>query len=319
MRKFLTGFLIFLLIAAGVAYFLYPTVSDQISQRRDEEVMKAYREKTAAMTAEKKAELFEEARAYNAELESIRIEDVFSGGVPRTTRDYQNRLNVHSGVIGELVIPEISVSLPVYHQSTETPAGKNLVHVDGSSLPSEEEGGNIVLAGPSVLKAEGILGEIGLTDGRMLEDLDRLKPGDLMILNVLDRTMVFRVNEIQTLSAAGLREMDLTPEEGKENLTVISKRTDRRLLVRTERITVHEARMLLEEDDLATFPESWQNVLLLGCPVMLAGLVILWVIERIKRRSYLLPGEGRQSARRQKKAMEKLENIQTDVNEGKEK
>ena len=44
MRKFLTGFLIFLLIAAGVAYFLYPTVSDQISQRRDEEVMKAYRE-----------------------------------------------------------------------------------------------------------------------------------------------------------------------------------------------------------------------------------------------------------------------------------
>ena len=318
MKRFIAGLLVFLLVAAGIGYLLYPFISDQICQRRDAEIMKVYREKTAGMSSEKKTEMLAEAKAYNDTLEDIRAEDVFSAGVPRTSRDYQNRLNVHSGVIGELVVPRIGISLPVYHLSAETPAQRKFVHVEGSSLPADESVKNIILAGPGVLKAEGVLGDIGLTDDRMLEDLDRLIPGDLMILNVLDRTMVYRVNEIQMLSPAGLLELDLTPKEDEEQLTVISKRTDRRLLVRTDRISIQQARKLLEEEDTVTFPEDWQNVLLLGSPIMLAGLLILWVIERIKRRAYLLPGEGRKAAKREKEAMAKLTDIQTDNNEGKE-
>ena len=309
MKKFLSVLLVFLLVAAGIGYLLYPTVSDQLGRRRDAETMSIYREKTAAMDSGKKSGMFAEAAAYNDSLESVRAEDVFTAGTPRTTRDYQNRMNVHSGVIGELVIPKIGVSLPVYHLSAETPATQKLVHVDGSFLPADGSRESIVLAGPGVLKAQGVLGDIGLTDDRMLEDLDRLVPGDLMILNAADRTFVYRVTESQMLSAAGIGELDLTPGETEKKLTVISRRNDRRLLVQAERITVREARTLLEDEDSASFPENWQNVLLLGSPVMLAGLLILWVIERIRRRSYRIPGEGKTSARREKKAREKLETI----------
>ena len=317
MKKVFAGLFIFLLIAAAAGYFLYPPVSDQLSQLQDEQAMRMYREKTAAMDTAKKEELFAGAREYNEGLEQILIEDVFSAGKPRTTRDYQNRLNVHDGIIAELVIPGIGLSLPVYHQSTETPAGQKLVHVDGSSLPADETGSSIVLAGPGTLKADGVLGDIGLTDGRMLEDLDKLVPGDLMILNVLDRTMVYRVYEVRTLSSAGLTELDLTTTEDTEHLTVISGRNDRRLVVQAERITVHEARGLMEGLDTVSFPQGWANVLLLGSPLILAGLLILLVIERIKRRGYRLPGEGRQSARREKKSLEKLNNLPTEHNEGK--
>ena len=319
MKKFFAGLFIFLLLAAVAGYFLYPMVSDQICQRRDAEIMRDSRRKAAAMNSEKKAELFAAAADYNAALESVHMEDVFSGTAPRTTRDYQNRLNVHSGVIGELVIPKISVFLPVYHQSTETPATRNLVHVDGSSLPAGGAAENIVLAGPGILKADGFLGNIGLTDERMLENLDSLIPGDLVILDVLDRTFVYRVREVQMLSSAGLRELDLTPGEGETRLTLVSRHNDRRLLVQTEQIPIQEARTLLAEEDKATFPESWQNILLLGLPVILAGLLILLLIEKIKGRHYRIPGEGRQTARQKSKAREQIEQTTTDTTEGEEK
>ena len=302
MKRFFTGLLIFLLAAAGIGYLLYPAVSAQICQRRDAGILQAYRERAASMDAGQKTEMF--------------AEDVFTAGIPRTSRDYQNRLNVHSGVIGELVIPRIDAALPVYHLSSETPATRNLVHLDGSSLPADEPGENIVLAGPGVLKAEGFLGDIGLTDDRMLEDIDRLTPGDLLILNVIDRTMVYRVTGIQTLSAAGLKELDLSPGAEAQQLTLISRRNDRRLLVQTERISHREARALLEEEDSASFPADWKSVLFLGSPVILAGLLVLWVIERIRGRAYRLPDEGRQSEKREQKTKEKLETITTENNEG---
>lgn len=318
MKKFLTGLLLFLLAAAIIGYFVYPALSDQLGRRRDAETLAAYREKTAALDDEKKAALFEEARVWNESLEEVHTEDVFAAGIIRTTRDYQNRLNVHDGVIGELVIPSIRLSLPVYHMSTETPAARKLVHVDTSSLPADRTGENIILAGPGILQAEGILGEIGLTDDRMLEDLDSMVPGALIILNVTDRTMVYRVSGIHMLSSAGLKEMNLTPGEGEERLTIISPRQDRRLLVQAERIPVREARTLLAEEDQVSFPENWQNVLFLGCPVMLAGLLVLWVIEKIKGRSYRLPGEGRKAEQREKESMEMLEQITTGTDEGDE-
>ena len=291
MKKFLTVLILLLLTAAVIGYFIYPTISDQLGRRRDAEIMAVYREKTAALDADGKTELFEQAKAWNDSLEQVRTDDVFTAGMIRTSRDYQNRMNVHDGVIGELVIPAIRLSLPIWHLSTETPATRKLVHVNTSSLPADGTGENIILAGPGILQAEGIPGEMGLTDDRMLEDLDGMVPGNLIILNVTDRTMVYRVTGIQMLSAAGLKEMDLTPGEGEERLTIISPRKDRRLMVQAERIPVREARTLLAEEDRATFPENWKNVLFLGCPVMIAGRLVLLIIELIRGRVYRMPGE----------------------------
>lgn len=306
MKKLLTGLLLFLVAAAVIGYFVYPTVSDQLGRRRDAEILKVYREKTALLDADGKAELFEQAKTWNDSLEQVRTDDVFTAGTIRTTRDYQNRMNVHDGVIGELVIPEIRLSLPIWHQSVETPATRKLVHVETSSLPADGTGENIILAGPGILKAEGILGDMGLTDERMLEDMDSMVPGTLIILNITDRTMVYRVSGIQMLSSAGLKEKALTPDEGEERLTIISPRQDRRLMVQAERIPIREARTLLAEDDEATFPENWKNVLFLGCPVMIAGLLILLVIELIRGRIYRLPGERRLEDADQKEETEEV-------------
>ena len=319
MKKLFAWILAILLLAVVIGHFLYPVLSDQLGRRRDAKIMQGYREKTAAMDKEQREKLFAEAAEWNAGLEEIRMEDIFTAGITRTTRDYQNHMNVHSGVIAGLVIPDIGVSLPVYHLSTETPATVKLVHVDTSSLPADGSRENIVLAGPGVLKAEGIFGDVGLTDDRMLEDLDKLIPGNLVILNVLDRTMVYRVKGVQMLSPAGLKELDLTPGEGDEKLTLISQRKDQRLLVQAERIPIREARTLLAENDQVTFPANWQNVLLLGCPVLLAGLLVLWIIELIRGRFYRLPDEGkREDADQLEKTLETMDQISNEIKEEEE-
>ena len=166
-----------------------------------------------------------------------------------------------------------------------------------------------------MLKAEGFLGDAGLTDDRMLEDLDKLIPGNLVILNVLDRTMVYRVRGVQMLSSAGLKELDLTPGEGDEKLTLVSQRKDQRLLVQAERIPIREARTILAENDQVTFPANWQNVLLLGCPVLLVGLFVLWIIELIRGRFYRLPGEGKREEPEHEKTLETMELISNEINE----
>lgn len=373
MRKFFAFLFIFLLIAAVVGYLLYPTISDQIAQANDGAVMKAYREKTAQMSSEQIEAMLADADAYNKTLETIQASDPFSAELPRTSRDYQNRLNVHSGVIGELVIPAIGVYLPIYHNSAETPATAKLVHLETSSFPSDQEGTSIILAGPGLMKAEGFLGEIGLTDARMLQDLDRLTAGDLILLNVLDRTMAYRIGEgleekdaILMLTPGGVRELNLlpgteqqaepepepepetqdTPEWLKklnrnskptqtaeatpepepepeltpaqtaetEQLTLLTPWRDQKLLVvRAARIPIVLARNELNATDRATYPEGWKNVLLLGSPVLLLGFLVMFIIERIKRRSYMLPDEGRRSARREKKEKAKLNNLTTET------
>ena len=62
-------------------------------RRRDAEIMAAYRAKTAVLDADGKTELFEQAKAWNDSLEQVRMDDVFTEGTSRTSRDYQNRMN----------------------------------------------------------------------------------------------------------------------------------------------------------------------------------------------------------------------------------
>ena len=314
MRKLAAGILIILLIFAIAGYFLYPVISDQLGRRRDSGIMQDYRAKTAQMSSEQREKLFGEAKAWNESLEEIRVEDVFMKDNQRTTRDYQNHMNVHDGVIAELVIPDIGVTLPVFHQSTETPANLKLVHVNTSSLPGDGSRENIVLAGPGVLRAEGFLSEIGLTDADDSSNDKNRNP------KTEDDTRMETYFLFAMLASAGLGDLDLTPEEGDEKLTLITQRKDQRLLVQTERIPIWEARTLLAETDRVSFPADWQNVLFLGFPVLLAGLLVLWVIEIIKGRAYRLPGEGRKAdqEQREKNVRETIEQIETEISEGEE-
>ena len=298
MKKFFVRLLIFLLVAAGAAWLLYPTVSDQIARWHNDTLMKRYHKAVLDMGSEQVEAMLQKAGSYNAALEPEGIPDVFSQERRRTSQGYQETMNVTDGVIGELVIPGIGVRLPIWHSGSGFSAHDRLVHVEESPLPAEQDGTNVVLAGPGIQKADGVLGDLALTDARMLEDLDRVIPEDLIYLNILDRTVIFRVEGVQTLAPEGLSSLETAGEEGSQLLTIISEHKGRRLVVRARRITAGEIRDRLVESDRAEMPSDVVHILLLGIPVLLAGFLIMWIIEKFKKRSYRLPTEQKKRRRK---------------------
>ena len=289
MKKFLIFLLVFLVVAAGLGYLLCPTILDQVARGNNDSLKARYRSKVEEMTADQIDAFLNAAASYNAEMEETSIGDVFSGKAPRSTHSYQHLLNVTDGVIGTLEIPRIGVSLPVYHSGTDRNAEQNLIHVSGSALPADAPGAHVILAGPGIRKADGFLGDIGLTGSRMLQDLDQVVPGDLMMLQVLDRTMVYQVEGVQTLTPEGVAALDNRADEDTEWLTVVTERGDRRLLAQGKRIQISEAAELLEAGDGAKAPSDPVNILALGSPVFLLGLLVILIIERFKRHAYRLP------------------------------
>ena len=315
MKKVFGRLLIFLLVAVAAAWLLYPVVSDQIARHRNAEIMKAYHTAVRAKTAEEIEEAIEETGYYNSGLETQGIPDVFAGRL-KVSAEYRARMNVCDGVIGELKIPGINVYLPIYHSGAEL-ATEKLIHVAGSALPADQDGTHIVLAGPGIRKAAGFLGSLRLTDARMLEDLDRVVPNDLVFLEVLDRTMIFRVEGVQTLSADGLAGTDISGEAGSQLLTLITEKSGHALLVRARRVQAVDAREQLIAEDRADVPSDLVNVLFMGIPVFTLGLLIIGVIERFKKRSYRLPTE--QKKRKRKTDPDDFpDDEETDEAEGKE-
>ena len=290
MKKFILWFLILLLLAAGAAWLIYPTGVEQWSAKENAELMGRYYSQVHGMPAAEISGMLQAAGAYNAELETEPIGDVFTRKNSRANNRYQNLLKGPEGIIGQLQIPRIGVKLPVYHTSQANSPEKKLIHVAGTSLPAEGAGLHMVLAGPGQQKETDFRGSLGLKGPRMLQEMELVKPGDQMILLVLDRTMVFQVEEVQTLSADGLERLEPPGNPDENWLTVMTEREGgRRLLVQGRQTSIPEETESLTAADRSDMPPDWLNILALGSPVLLLGLFILWVIERFMKRAYRLP------------------------------
>ena len=240
-----------------------------------------------------KTDTADAAAAEEEEENLIRPGDVFTAHAERSSTMYRNLLDFGDGMIGVLEIPSIHVSLPIEHISADTRPDHALVHVEGSSLPGETGSTHTVLAGPRKQKAPGILGDLALTGDRMLEDLDQVTPGNRMMILLANRTLLYEVRGVQTLSPDGLKDWTASRDPDEDRLTLITERDGRRLLVEAVRIPIESATEALKAGDGAKLPADWITILALGCPVMLLALLVMAVIERIKRRAYRLPTEGK--------------------------
>ncbi len=300
MKRVLVKLLILLVVLIGIAWAVYPSISNTAAQGNVSALMDRYHQTVRGMTAEQIEQILQDAAAYNEAQTGEGIPDVFSGQNGKTGRSYQNLMNIREGVIGEMVIPGIGVSLPIYHSGEGAGARERLIHVAGSALPADQDGTHTVLAGPGIQKAAGFLGDLRLTDGRMLEDLERILPKDLIFLNILDRTLIYQVEGVRTLAPEGLAAESMAGEEEAQLLTVLTEQKGRRLLIRARRVEAAAVRDQLIAEDRAEVPADVINILALGIPVLLLGLIVMTVIERFKKRSYRLPTEQKEQKERKK-------------------
>ena len=209
--------------------------------------------------------------------------------------------NDRNGVIGILEIPEVDLILPVYGERTEEHLESGLFYGPGSSLPIGGRGTHSLLAGSGGLDTPEALVDIQQTvrkalpdfklDGpKMLEDMDQLKQGDLFLFTIMGETLSYQVDQIDTAPAG--QTIRLRRDMSSEQMTLVSATRDGgRLVVHGKRIAPNENEEELLYEDTASEPPYWVNILTLAAPVMLFGLLVMFIVERFKAHRYRLPTE----------------------------
>lgn len=267
-----------LIFAVGAGIFLYPAVSNYLAERNQRKVIRSYR---AAVENQDQGTLdaaWAEAEEYNENLAGDPVHDPFVLGSGYVLPDnYQEVLNVNGdGVMGYIEIPKIGVYLPIYHGTSEETLQKGAGHLEATALPV---GG---LNRHPVISAHR-----GLPSAELFTRLDEMKIGDIFYIHVLDRTLAYQVDQIETIVPEDLA--FLRAEEGKDLVTLLTCTpyavNTHRLLVRGERIPYEEDAGLSETETVVEADHSWFKEYRLAIFLGLAALVILILAVLLGRKA----------------------------------
>ena len=109
----LTNIVLVLIFLAGLSLLLYPTVSDYWNSLHASRAVSEYAEQVNALNQDRYKDLWKQAVDYNRTL----LDRVNSFTLTEEQQEqYEELLNLSgTGIMGYIEIPNINVSLPVYH------------------------------------------------------------------------------------------------------------------------------------------------------------------------------------------------------------
>lgn len=157
--------------------------------------------------------------------------DPFDPDAPKATdKEYVSCLNVNGdGIMGQIVIPKISVNLPVYHGTEGDFMASAVGHVVKTSLPVGGKNTHAVMAAHT-----------GVPSAVLFDNLDRLQEGDYFVLHVLDKDLAYRIYDIETVLPDDTS--SLAVEKGQDLVTLVTCTpygvNSHRLLVHAKRCKV---------------------------------------------------------------------------------
>jgi len=236
MKKHASTIFLILILLIGVSLLLYPTFADWWNSFHQTRAIASYTEEVANIDDDRYAELWSAAREYNLAL--LDRENGFWLSEERK-EEYQSLLNIGgNGIMGYIEIPELKITLPIYHGTDEAVLQIAVGHLDWSSLPVGGSSTHCVLSGHR-----------GLPSARLFTDLDKMVEGDLFLLRVLDEVLTYEVDQILIVEPHEVQ--DLQVIAGKDLCTLVTCTpygiNSHRLLVRGIRMAdreVQESEML---------------------------------------------------------------------------
>ena len=170
-------------------------------------------------------------------------------------------------------IPEIDVSLPVYHGTEEPVLQIAVGHLDWSSLPVGGESTHCVLSGHR-----------GLPSAKLFTNLDKLREGDIFLLRILDEVLTYEVDQILIVEPQEVGALQIV--EGQDYCTLVTCTpygiNTHRLLVRGHRIdNVEEAKTVRVTADAVQI-EPLLMAPIVAIPILLLLLILLLLPKRPK-------------------------------------
>ena len=177
-------------LLAGIALLLYPVVGTYLNERSFNDAVSHYEEAVRTLPDDERERMLAEARAYNDSLRGDLVRDPF---VPNSgyavPGNYDDVLDVDgTGLMGTVSIPSIGLALPVYHGTSDDVLAHGVGHIPQTSLPVGGAGTHAVLTGHT-----------GLPTACLFTDLERLKEGDVFVIEVLGERRAYAVDDVSVV------------------------------------------------------------------------------------------------------------------------
>lgn len=268
MKKHVSNYILVLIFIIGLCVLLYPLVSDYWNSKTQSRAIANYEETLSYMTKENFASFFEAAEAYNEEIRNI---DYPLMNFERAN-GYEELLNVMgTGLMGYIQIERFRLELPVYHGTSSDVLNVAVGHLEGTSLPTGGESTHCVLSAHR-----------GLPSAKLFTDLDKLNLGDTFSMVILDRILVYEVDQILIVEPTDVNALMI--EEGKDYCTLLTCTpygiNTHRMLVRGHRIETAKAqtKVYVQADAYRIDPMVVTPVV--AAPMLLILLIVLLVRHR---------------------------------------
>lgn len=277
-KSFLIQVLCLLGMTIGLSVMGYPVVSDLWNKYRNDQIADEYENNVKDLDQSLVQKMWADAKAYNDQHTVNFVKDIFHDSEDYVlSHPYDELLNpVGDNVMGYIEIPKINIRLAIYHGIGEDVLSKGIGHVEGTSLPIGGAGTHTVLSGHR-----------GLPSAKLFTDLDQLEEGDLIYLHVLDKTMVYRVDQINTVLPEDTSKLAIEPENDLITLITCTPYgvNSHRLLVRGHRVdpTPIEQKKITPIEQVYNMPIK-EKALVIGLFIAPVLLIVIVVKDKKKER-----------------------------------
>ena len=196
--------------------------------------------------------------------------------------EYQSLLDSGDGVMGAIRIPKISVNLPVYHGTSELTLASGAGHLYGSSLPVGGKNTHSV-----------ITGHRGLVEAAMFTRLDEMRVGDYFYLDVMGRTLGYKVDRITEINPDDTSKLKIVPGEDRVTLMTCTPYG-----VNTHRLLVSALRSAIPGEIPAEADAAKDARAIGACiggGILLSGALVVWLCHnpwRVRRHAVWWPKRG---------------------------
>lgn len=279
MRRRLGNILLTLAFVVGIALIAYPSFSDWWNSFHQTRAIAGYTAAVANMDKEEFDRMWAEAEAFN---EYLAKKPNRFNLTPEELATYNSILDVTgTGIMGYIDIPSIKISLPIYHGTDESILQIAIGHIAGTSFPIGGEGTHAAVSGHR-----------GLPSARLFTDIDKLQAGDKFLLQMLDRTLTYEVDQIRIVLPQELQDLEIDPYQDYVTLITCTPYgvNTHRLLVRGHRVDNDNTDATRITADAMRF-EPVIVAPLVAAPILLVLLIILlvstskWNRQRKRHRS----------------------------------
>ena len=279
MRRRLGNILLTLAFVVGIALLAYPSFSDWWNTFHQTRAIAGYTAAVANMDKEEFDRMWAEAEAFN---EYLAKKPNRFNLTPEELATYNSILDVTgTGIMGYIDIPSIKISLPIYHGTDESILQIAIGHIAGTSFPIGGEGTHAAVSGHR-----------GLPSARLFTDIDKLQAGDKFLLQMLDRTLTYEVDQIRIVLPQELQDLEIDPNQDYVTLITCTPYgvNTHRLLVRGHRVDNDNTDATRITADAMRF-EPVIVAPLVAAPILLVLLIILlistskWNRQRKRHRS----------------------------------